>query len=188
MAKRRKADPRVKQYATELCALYYDALRSAMLGMNLHRASRGVNFESNYATLDGVAKRAFRNAAAAAMQVGAEPREYVVAQFQRWAEISQWKGKTLLPMPTHLASLGAQARYIQFKLQKAARTDRAPKASDSAHREFFREERKLKGLVRMLRNTPEDVLAESPEEFSREFLEHKMVWPLVQVRWQERRA
>lgn len=143
---------------------------------------------ASYDTLEGNVKRDFRRAAEACMQVGAEPREFVSAQFKRWSEISQFKNKILLPMPTHLASVGAQARFIQYKLQKEQRTERSVLPDKQHSRTFFVEDRKLKGLVRVLRVPEEEVLCDKPEEFSKLYLKHKGVWQLVEDVWHERQG
>lgn len=168
--------------AQTLCTLYYDALRAALAGVHGHGV---ITMEKrNLDQIDGVARRQFRKAAEACAQVGADPREYIIAQFHRWAEVSALKNKVLVPQPGHLSSLGAQARYVQYKLRKTERESRrAPVVKADSSRKFFREERKLSGLVRMLRVMPEDVLTERPEEFTSEFLRHKQVWDLVKDRW-----
>lgn len=178
----------VTTVARDLCSLYYAALKRMLQEQT--RGSRGglltMHLNSSYDTIDKTAQREFRKAAEACIQVGAEPREFVAAQFKRWGEISQYKNKVLLPMPQHLASVGAQARFIQYKLQKAERSDRQILPDKSHTREFFVENRKLKGLVRVTRQPEEDVLTERPEEFSKQFLKHKGVWRLVEEIWNER--
>lgn len=141
---------------------------------------------TTYDTLEGGNKRDFRRAAEACLQVGADAREFISAQFKRWAELSQIKNKILLPMPVHLTSVGAQARFIQYKLQKGERQDRQILPEKQHRKEFFIEDRKLKGLVRVLRQPEEEVLTEKPEEFSRAYLKHRGVWCLVSDTWLER--
>jgi len=178
----------VVKLARELCSLYYAALKRSLQEQT--RGSRGgllaMHDMTTYDSLEGSSRRDFRRAAEACLQVGADPREFITAQFQRWAEMSQLKSKILLPMPVHLASVGAQARFIQYKLRKAERQDRQVLPEKQHRNEFFTEDRKLKGLVRVLRQPEEEVLTEKPEEFSKQYLKHRGVWKLVAEVWNER--
>jgi hypothetical protein len=137
--------------------------------------------------VDQTARRAFMNAAQACIDLGADPREFIVAQFAMWRSASAYHKKFLLPQPPQLASLAARVRYLQHKANVEIRISRKPKPEegDGRHR-FFVEERHLKGLARMQRRDPVDVLAEQPEQFSIEFLKHKGVWSVVRDLWEER--
>ena len=139
-------------------------------------ASSGITTPLSYA--DQTARRMFMRAATFCLAIDADPVEYVTAQFARFSELTKYLGKTVLPQPAHIASVGGQVRYLEHKRRKAERADRKA-LPESEHKKWYREERKLRGLVKMLRVTEEDILADRPEEFSQEFLEHRGVWHLV---------
>ena len=118
----------------------------------------------------------------------AEPREYVIAQFQAFSEYGNAIGRYILPMPHQLHTLAATVRYQRYKGQQEMRKSREAPVTEKVTKGFFREERRLSGLARMNRCTPDDVLTEKPEEFSKEFLKAKGVWPLVKDVYAERSA
>jgi hypothetical protein len=183
---KQRVTKQVRALAATLCDLYFAALRRTM--QEHTRGSRGgvmaMRLVQEYASLDAVNQRYFRRAADACLQLDADPREYVTAQFRRWSEMSQRTGKVLLPQPSHLVSLGAQARFLQYKLQKTHRHDRLT-VPETQQRSFFTDDRRLKGLVRVLRLPEEDILTSRPAEFSKEYLQHRGVWSLVADNWFE---
>lgn len=139
--------------------------------------------------VDKAAREAFLAAATAAIELGADAREYVVAQFARWREASAFHRKFLLPAPHHMGTLAARVRYLQHKTTVEVRRSRVVTLGDDEqddHRRFYVEERQLKGLARVRRVDPADVLADQPERFSREFLIRKGVFHVVQDLWYER--
>lgn len=175
-----------RRVAEQLCSLYHDALRTTVsqtAGAPVRLVSRDLD------SVDATSRRSFLKAATSCIELGADPREFVVAQFSAFRNASAYHKKFLLPQPSMFASLGARVRYLQFKATSTTRlARRPPEAEDrNARRRFFVEERELKGLARMQRRDPSDVLTETPERFSREFLEHKGVWDVVRDIWEERR-
>lgn len=153
-----------------------DRGRAAQLG------GRVVKSDLSYAATESA--KHFRRAARYCAQLEADPHEYVAAQFSRMEEMSSHLGRVVIPTPAHISTLAAQVRYVEYKRQKAERRDRAVAKPDD--RSWYREERKLRGLARVMRKGEDDVLAERPEEFSREFLEHRGIWDLVREDWEER--
>lgn len=133
-------------------------------------------------------RRHFLRTADNVLQLEADPREYMIAQFQAFAEHSAAVQRFMLPMPHQLHTLAAVVRYQRYKGQQDMRDMRkAPNAQvNKATRAFFREERRLAGLVRMNRCTPDDVLTEKPEEFTKDFLKAKGVWHIVKDTYQDR--
>jgi len=176
--------------AEEICVLFHEAVRSEVA--NLTRGGRTRAVPSR--TLDEVdksARRAFLAAATAAIELGADAREYVVAQFASWRAASAFHGKFLLPSPHHMGSTAARIRYLQHRANAEVRRSRMvtfDEGERSGRKRFFVEERELAGLARVRRIDPTEVLADQPERFSREFLEHKGAWPAVKDIWAERRA
>lgn len=132
-------------------------------------------------------RRPFLAAARMCIEMDADPREYVMAQFAMWREASAYHQKLLWPMPQHMGTLAAQVRYLQFKAREEVRISRVSDVEDQDDsRRWFVEERKLKGLARVQRRDPTEVLTEQPEEFSRDFLKYKGVWSVVSDLWEER--
>lgn len=137
--------------------------------------------------VDESSRRAFRAAAAACIDLGAEPREYVAAQFAKWREASAYHNKFMLPTPQHMGTVAARVRYLQHKASDDLRRSRVAVIDDQEDRaRFYVENRTLRGLARVQRRDPADVLAGEPERFSRAFLEHKGVWAAVKDLWEER--
>lgn len=141
-------------------------------------------------TLDEVdesARRAFVSAATVCIQEEADAREYVVAQFAKWREAGAFHRKFMLPSPQHMGTVAARVRYLQHRAEQDVRMSRvATVDSQEDRKRFFVEERTLRGLARIQRRDPVDVLAEQPERFSRAFLEHRGVWGAVSDLWEER--
>ncbi len=141
-------------------------------------------------TLDEVdrsSRDAFLAAGRAALDLGADAREYVVAQFASWRTASAYHKKFLLPSPQHMGTLAARVRYLQHLANAEIRRSRALTVEDQdAPQKFYVEERQLRGLSRTMRADPADVIAGQPERFSRAFLEHKGAWRAVKDLWEER--
>lgn len=134
-------------------------------------------------------KKSFRAAARVCDELGAPARDFVVAQFAAWREASAYHKKVLWPQPHNLAGLAAHVRYVQHQARQSERLARVfeVEEQDDAQR-WYVEERTLKGLARVQRRDPVEVLAEQPEAFSREFLKHRGVWGVVKDLWTERRS
>lgn len=164
--------------------LYHEAVRAEVSSL-----TKGGRFMPSR-TLDDVDKssrRAFLAAATAALELGADAREFVVAQFSKWREASAYHRKFLLPSPQHMGTLGARVRYLQHKVSAETRRSRAVTIDEQpAGKRFYVEERQLRGLARVQRADPADVLADQPDRFSREFLKHKGAWEAVKDVWEER--
>lgn len=167
--------------------LYHEAVRGAVAIQT--KANRNRRMPSH--TLDEVDKssrRAFLQAATACIELDADVREYVVAQFAKWRDASAYHKKFLIPSPQHMGTLAARVRYLQHKADSETRQARVMTMDVQEDRKrFFVEERQLRGLARVQRRDPVDVVTEQPEQFSREFLEHKGVWDVVCDIWEERR-
>jgi len=180
---------RRRAVAEEICVLYHEAVRA-----ELSSVSKGGKImpSRDLDDLDASDRRWFVKAAAACIRVKADAREYVVAQFAMWRAASSYHRKLLLPQPHHLGKLGAVVRYLQHKAADEVRRSRVVTLNDHHQQDgrtrFYVEERQLRGLSRARRVDPADVLADQPERFSREFLEHKGVWGAVGDLWTERAA
>lgn len=170
--------------ADEICVLYHEAVRVEV--MTLTKGGRLMSARS-LNDVDDSARRAFMAAATAAIELEADAREYVVAQFAMWRSASAFHKKLLLPSPQHMGTVGARVRYLQHKANTEVRKSRVVtlEKQDTKQR-FYVEERTLKGLARVQRVDPADVMADQPERFSREFLEHKGAWGAVKDVWEER--
>jgi len=131
-------------------------------------------------------RQLFARAANTCNEAAADPDAYVTAQFEKFVEYSRFARKNRLPQPHHLHGLGALARYVEYAHTLDDRKSRAATEDSRQVKEFWREERKLKGLTRVTRMLPSDVLTERPEEFTPAFLEHKGVWDLVEDIYDER--
>ena len=175
-----------KGVANELCILYHEAIRGEVAKATKSSSRRAMPAHS----LDDLSKadrRSFIAAARVCIEEGADAREYIVAQFAVWREASAYHKKLLWPSPHHLGGLSARVRYLQHKSRDAIRIARVGKNEDQDEtRRWYVEERRLKGLARMQRRDPVDVLTEQPEQFSREFLKHKGVWDVVRSLWEDR--
>lgn len=131
-------------------------------------------------------RAAFLRAATTVYYMGADPKEFVTAQFQAWEGYSQAFGRYVLPHPSTLATLGAQARYVTYAQQKKDRIARKSPIKEKALKGHYREDRKLAGLVKYMRMPPEDILTQRPEEFTPDFLRAKGVWKIVKLLFGER--
>lgn len=169
--------------AEKLLRLYYANIfaKSEERGYTTNR-----RHQKTLADLSDTERRHFILTAKQVKLVGADPREYIIAQFQAFKEYSQVFGKFVYPMPHQLASIAALARYERYKGQQELRSARKAPVVTSTSSGFFSEERRLAGLVRAMRSTPDDVLTTMPEEFTRAFLQHMKVWPVVEQLWNER--
>lgn len=177
------------EVAREICVLYHEAVRAEVAALT--KGGR-VNHVPRAATLDALEtsdRKCFVRAARICIEEGADAREFVVAQFARWREASAYHRKFLLPSPHHLGKEGARVRYLMHKVTVEVRKSRVVTLDEQPRRQrFYVEERQLKGLSRVQRADPADVIADQPERFSREFLRHKGVWGAVKDLWEERRA
>lgn len=175
--------------AAELCVLYHEAIRSEVAKVTKSSATRVVRTRT-LAELrkdDKPAYRAFVRAARLCIELEADAREFVVAQFAMWREASAYHKKLLWPSPHHFGTLAAQVRYLQHKGREEARDARVITNEETDEKKrWFVEERQLKGLARVQRRDPVDVMTEQPERFSRDFLKHKGVWSVVKDLWEER--
>ncbi len=175
-----------REVANEICVLYYEAVRAEVAvltkGGRQHRPSLEL------ADVDKSTRRAFLAAARVALGEDADAREYVVAQFAMWRSASAYHKKFMIPSPQQMGTEGARVRYLQHKANAEVRRSRVVTIdSDQSDRQrFYVEERQLKGLARVQRVDPADVLADQPERFSRAFLERKGVWHAVKDVWEER--
>lgn len=180
---------RKREVANEICVLYHEAVRAEVAAQT--KGGR-VNHAPRDATLDSVDesdRRWFIRAARICIEEGADAREFIVAQFARWREASAYHKKFMLPSPHHLGKQGARVRYLMHKVNAEVRRSRAVTVDEQpSQQRFYVEERQLKGMARVQRADPADVIAEQPERFSREFLKHKGVWEAVQDVWVERMA
>lgn len=131
-----------------------------------------------------VTEAKFRKAAHDCARVGADPLEWVGAQFDAFDAAGAFMRKILLPRPSHLAGLKAEQRWrirnegkrtMQSEGEAIARDRRSrpggegPIDVEKQVRESFRDERKLENLSRVLGVSPLEVLRRFPKEFSSEF-------------------
>lgn len=178
--------PRSKrQVANEICVLYHEAVRAEVAAMTKggrrHKSSAGLD------DVDKSTRKAFFAAARIAIEEDADARDYVVAQFAVWRSAAVYHRKFMLPSPQQMGTEGARIRYLQHKVRSEIRRSRVVTVdAQDDRRRFYVEERQLKGLARVQRTDPADVLASQPERFSREFLEHKGVWSCIRDVWQDR--
>lgn len=169
--------------------LYYEAVRAEVATLTKGGRANHVPKAATLDALDASDRQWFIRAARICIEEGADAREYVVAQFARWREASAYHKKFLLPSPHHLGKEGARVRYLMHKVTTEIRRSRVVTIDEQpGHQRFYVEERQLKGLARVQRVDPADVIADQPERFSREFLEHKGAWGAVKDLWEERRA
>jgi len=177
-----------RKIAEELCVLYHEAVRGAVSVLTSNSSVAGGMPSRKLDEVDKTARRAFLAAAQACLEINADPREFIVAQFAMWRSASAYHKKFLIPQPSNLGSLAARVRFLQHKANSEIRISRKPKPEEGdGKRRFFVEERHLRGLARMQRRDPVDVLTEQPEQFSSDFLRHKGVWSVVQFTWEERK-
>jgi hypothetical protein len=137
--------------------------------------------------LDKGSRRAFLVAAALCIDLDADARDFIVAQFAMMQSAGAYHGKALVPTPYQLGTLAAHARYLQYMKREDERLSRTSEREDQDDdQRWFIEERKLRGYARLQRRDPIDVMTEQPEQFSRDFLKHKGVWGVVRDLWDER--
>jgi len=137
----------------------------------------------NYDEASCTIRKQFKNAAIAAARIDAVPKKYIMAQFAAFDRYNAIRKRAILPQPNHLHGLGAQARYVEYMHAEANNPSELVQKPKRQVRPFFREERKLRGLSRMLRIPESDVLATKPGEFTQEFLEHRGIWSVVRKRF-----
>lgn len=141
-----------------------------------------------FSDLDKSTRRAFFAAATICIEMDADTRAFIVAQFAMYRSASAFHGKTMIPSPHQLGTLAAKVRYLQYEAregERLSRVDHDDEEQDDDQR-WYVEERKLRGYARMQRRDPVEVLTEQPEQFSRDFLKHKGVWDVVRDLWDER--
>ncbi len=173
--------------AEELCVLYHEAIRAEVAKVTKSSSKRVVPTRT-LDEIDKSARRAFIAAARSCIELEADARDFVVAQFSTWREASAYHKKMMWPSPHHFATLAAKIRYLQHKAREEIRIQRVVGKSEDTDekRRWYVEERELKGLARVQRRDPLEVLTEQPERFSRDFLKHKGVWDVVKDLWEER--
>jgi len=173
----------IDKLAAGLCDLYNDMLVARIF------QGAGVVFDS-FADLTPTYQRYFREAARSCIASKAEPREYVMAQFaafERYGRFAKAK-RQMLPQPNQLFGLGAMARYAEWSAAQEKSRRRRPEAHAAQLKQHFREQRKLDGLCRHRRLPESEVLAESPGEFTPDFLRHKNVWHFVKELYRRQSA
>jgi hypothetical protein len=134
-------------------------------------------------------RRAFITAAGICIELDADAREYIVAQFAMMRAAGAYIGRILIPSPYQLSTPAARVRYIKHAASEDERHARVAASVDEDQdesRRWYVEERKLRGFSRMQRRDPIEVMTEQPEQFSRDFLKHKGVWDVVRDIWDER--
>ena len=137
--------------ASAIVSLYYASIFSK--GVERDYATKR-RHQKSLKELTPTERKHFLATAEVVRDLDADPREYVIAQFQAFAEYSAFAGRYLLPMPHQMHTLAAVVRYQRYKGQQELRETRTAPIADKATDAFFREERKLSGLVRMTRRMP----------------------------------
>jgi hypothetical protein len=95
-------------------------------------------------------------------------------------------GKRIVPQPTQLFGMNAQARYVQWFKEREDDDEREERKTKKVVRgKFTIEERNLRALVRAMKKPETDVLCAKPDEFSIGFLKSKGVYSVVKKRRQE---
>lgn len=133
----------------------------------------------------------FRKAAHQCARVDAKPLEYVVSQFEVFDAVSDFKEKLILPMPHHLHGANAARRYKQRNDGSTYRRTEAGMICAARHsvvgsdgnyfdakvvqKQFFRDQRRLDNLTKLLKISPEEVLRKHRMQFSPEFLSLRAV-------------
>lgn len=127
----------------------------------------------------------FREAAHQVAALGADPAEYVAAQFEVFDRASYFKRRLLLPKPCHLRGPGAKARWLARgsrdrvetcadAVAKAKRTTPGSEGDvfdpERQKQEFFRESRKLENLTRVMRLPEAAILRRFSDEFTPAFI------------------
>lgn len=147
---------------------------------------------SHFETLDAQPNKvqtSFQKASLSCAGVGAKPRDFIEAQFVMFESYTRFLGKRIVPQPTQLHGLTAQARYVQWFKEREEDDDREERKSKKVVRgKFTLDERNLKALMRSLRMPATDVLCEKPDEFSIAFLKEKGVYSLVKSKRRELRG
>ena len=184
--------PDIRKIARQIFESFQMACRAQLYearckAVDFNRAAQLKNqVFSDLSVLDKPTRKHFEIAAQYCVMMGADPRDYVAAQFSKFEELSKDIGRWIIPSPGSLSTLAAQVRYIECMKRKAERTDKKPPKTEVS--KWYRESRRLKGLAKALRMSESDVLAERPEEFSKEYLEYRGVWSIVRDIWIERTA
>lgn len=135
----------------------------------------------NWAVQKKSSRQPFMAAAASCKEIGADPREYVQAQFVKFDKLSDYRQEKLLPLPCHLAGPVACATLVAFRAEleeHQARRGPAPKT------DFGVEEARLRGLAEFNGTIATRILLTMPTQFSKAFLKSKGVWQDVKDRYQ----
>jgi len=156
-------------------------------------AFTGTLDNSMFETLDSQplkVQTSFQKASSSCGGVGAKPRDYIEAQFVMFEAYTRFVGKRIVPQPTQLFGLNAQARYVQWYKEREEGEDRDErKAKGKVVRgKFTLDERNLKALMRSMRLPETDVLCEKPDEFTIPFLREKGIYRMVRARRRELRG
>jgi hypothetical protein len=115
---------------------------------------------------------AFLKTAEIVREMHADPRSYLIAQFEgiRWTS-------QRVPFPNQLCTDNARLRFIDWFAKNKADDDLKAKPEHAVAHPFKREQLKLDALVRRYAGqlTPKQVLRLVPDEFSQRFLASKGV-------------
>jgi hypothetical protein len=170
----------------EVSLVIYQLYNACLFAHLQHFNAQGARLPP-FDTLTPTFQEYFKRAASSCLAIGAEPRLYVEAQFDTFGRLGQKgfvKGRPIYPMPHQIFGYGAEVRYAAYQASQNTRESYTYQAQGpTAHRRFYREERKLQGLCRYIRKPEPDVLALHPAEFSRDFLIYKGVWESVKSRY-----
>lgn len=173
---------RLKQIARQLFSHYHAKLMAETSFM-------GTLDNSQFSTLDAEPAKvqtSFQKASLSCAGVGAKPRDYIEAQFVMFEKFTQFFGRRVVPQPTQLFGINAQARYAQWFKEREDDEERSERKTKKVVRgKYTLDERNLKALVRSLRMPETDVLCEKPDEFSVDFLKQKGVYSIVKARRRE---
>lgn len=178
---------RRRRVAEQVCVLYYEQLRLTLKGYLLNRKKTSKTLSE----VDVQTRKFFVRAAALCIDAGADPREFVAAQFAVWRDASAHHNKLILPGPRHMSTDAAAIRYLQYKARQEEREldtyeDDEEDERDDADKHYV-EDRLLRNLAKAHRKGEADILAEMPERFTRQYLDYKGVWEVVEWTWKERR-
>lgn len=176
---------KLKQLARKLFRHYHAKLMA-------ETSFLGTLDNSQFSTLDAEPAKvqtSFQKASLSCAGVGARPRDYIEAQFVMFEEFTRFLGRRIVPQPTQLFGMNAQARYVQWAKERDDEDERSKRKTRRVVRgSFTLDERNLKALMRSLRLPATDVLCEKPDEFSVAFLKHKGVYSIVRERRRELRG
>jgi hypothetical protein len=162
----------------EMARKLYRHYQAKLIAEASHHCQVSYSFEPLEAQSNKI-QTLFQKAAASCIGVGARPREWIEAQFTKFEDYARYLNKRIIPQPAQLYGLHAQARFVQWRVERTAADDREKRRSVTIQSALAIDERKLKSLCRTLRLPETDVLVNRPEEFSVKFLKRKGVYELV---------